>query len=85
MKEKGNPDNVEENLTVDKTEQIEFDFNKLGGKPSEKEIQAKQQRDEFFQKQKENGIPKEKVEELFDNGLSINAEMYLNILYEDEE
>ncbi len=53
MKEKGNPDNVEENLTVDKTEQIEFDFNKLGGKPSEKEIQAKQQRDEFFQKQKE--------------------------------
>lgn len=38
----------------------------------------------FFQKQKENGIPKEKVEELFDNGLSINAEMYLNILYEDE-
>ena len=53
MKEKGNPNNVEENLEVDKTEQIEFDFNKLGGKPSEKEIQAKQQRDEFFQKQKE--------------------------------
>ncbi len=53
MKEKGNPNNVEENLTLDKTEQIEFDFNKLGGKPSEKEIQAKQQRDDFFKKQKE--------------------------------
>ena len=53
MKEKGNPNNVVENLEVDKTEQVEFDFNKLGGRPSEKEIQAKQQRDEFFQKQKE--------------------------------
>lgn len=53
MKEKGNPNNVEENLEIDKTEQVEFDFNKLGGKPSEKEIQAKQQRDEFFHKQKE--------------------------------
>lgn len=53
MKEKGNPNNVDENLEIDKTEQVEFDFNKLGGKPSEKEIQAKQQRDEFFQKQKE--------------------------------
>lgn len=39
----------------------------------------------FFQKQKEDGISKESVEEMFDNGLSINAEMYLNILYEDEE
>ncbi len=53
MKEKGNPNNVEENLTLDKTEQIEFDFNKLGGKPSEKELQAKQQRDDYFKKQKE--------------------------------
>ena len=53
MKEKGNPNNVDENLTIDKTEQVEFDFNKLGGKPSEKEIQAKQQRDDFFKKQKE--------------------------------
>lgn len=45
--------NPEKNLKLDKTEQIEFDFNKLGGKPSEDEIQAKQQRDEFFKKQKE--------------------------------
>ncbi len=52
MKEKG-IFNAEENLIFDKSEQVEFDFNKLGGKPSEKEIQAKQQRDEFFQKQKE--------------------------------
>ena len=53
MKEKGNPGSVDGNLTVDKTEQIEFDFNKLGGKPSEQEIQAKQQRDQFFRQQKE--------------------------------
>ena len=52
MKEKG-VQNTEEQLVVDKTEQVEFDFNKLGGKPSEEEIQAKQQRDEFFKKQKE--------------------------------
>ncbi len=52
MKEKGNV-NVESNLKVDKAEQIEFDFNKLGGKPSESELQAKQQRDEFFKKERE--------------------------------
>ena len=52
MKEKGN-ENPDEVLRVDKSEQIEFDFNKLGGKPSQEEIQAKQQRDEFFKKQKE--------------------------------
>ena len=34
-------------------EQIEFDFNKLGGKPSEMEIQGKQKRDEFFKAQRE--------------------------------
>ncbi len=52
MKEKGSI-NPEESLNYDKTEQVEFDFNKLGGKPSEQEIQAKQQRDQFFKKQKE--------------------------------
>jgi len=52
MKEKGSK-NTDEQLVVDRTEQVEFDFNKLGGKPSEEEIQAKQQRDEFFKKQKE--------------------------------
>lgn len=46
-------ENTEENLNLDKTEQVEFDFNKLGGKLSEEEIQKKQQRDEFFKKQKE--------------------------------
>ncbi len=46
-------ENVEENLNLDKTEQVEFDFNKLGGKLSEEEMQKKQQRDEFFKKQKE--------------------------------
>ena len=28
-------------------------MNKLGGKPTESELQAKQQRDQFFKKQKE--------------------------------
>ena len=52
LREKGSP-NVDENLNVDRTEQVEFDFNKLGGKPSEAEIQGKQKRDEFFKLQKE--------------------------------
>lgn len=52
LEEKGN-NNVKEALNIDKTEQVEFDFEKLGGKLSETEIQAKQQRDEFFKKQKE--------------------------------
>lgn len=52
MKERGSK-NPEESLNYDKAEQIEFDFNKLGGMPSETEIQAKQQRDQFFRKQKE--------------------------------
>ena len=45
--------NVDENLTVDKTEQVEFDFNKLGGKLSKEEMEGKQKRDEFFKMQKE--------------------------------
>ncbi len=52
MQEKGNP-NADKNLRLANAEQLEFDFNKLGGKPSDNEIQAKQQRDEFFKKQKE--------------------------------
>ena len=52
LKEKGSS-NVEDNLMLDKTEQVEFDFNKLGGKPSEAEIKGKQKRDEFFKLQKE--------------------------------
>ena len=44
---------VDENLNIDKTEQVEFDFNKLGGKPTEEEIKGKQKRDEFFKLQKE--------------------------------
>ncbi len=52
MKEKGSK-TPEASLDYDRTEQVEFDFNKLGGKPSETEIQAKQQRDQFFKKQKE--------------------------------
>ena len=51
LKEQGSP-NVEENLN-DKAEQVEFDFSKLGGQPSEAEIQGKQKRDEFFKLQKE--------------------------------
>lgn len=52
LKEPGS-NNVDENLNIDKTEQVEFDFNKLGGKPSEAEIKGKQKRDEFFKLQKE--------------------------------
>ena len=52
LQEKGN-ENVKSSLKLDKTEQVEFDFEKLGGKLSDTEIQAKHQRDEFFKKQKE--------------------------------
>ena len=52
LKEKGSS-NVEDNLMLDKTEQVEFDFNKLGGKPSDSEIKKKKKRDEFFKLQKE--------------------------------
>lgn len=52
LREVGSP-NVEENLELDKTEQVEFDFSKLGGKPTEAEIKGKQKRDEFFKLQKE--------------------------------
>ena len=52
MREEGSP-NPSEKLKVNNVEQIEFDFNKLGGKPSEAEIQGKQKRDEFFKIQKE--------------------------------
>ena len=52
MEEKGSP-NAEKNLRLANAEQLEFDFNKLGGKPSESQMQAKQQRDEFFKKQRE--------------------------------
>lgn len=50
MREKGSNE-VLNNIKTDKTEQIEFDFNKLGGKPTEEQAQAKQQRDDFFKKQ----------------------------------
>lgn len=52
MQEKGNKD-ADKHLKADNLDQIEFDFNKLGGKPSEPDTQAKQQRDDFFKKQKE--------------------------------
>ena len=46
--------NVEENLTTNRDEQVEFDFNKLGGKPSQMELEAKQKReDHYFKKEKE--------------------------------
>lgn len=52
MDEKGSP-NTDKNLRLANAEQLEFDFNKLGGKPDEKGMQAKQQRDEYFKKQRE--------------------------------
>lgn len=50
MKEKGTSD-VLSSINTDKVEQIEFDFNKLGVKPTDEQTQAKQQRDDFFKKQ----------------------------------
>ncbi len=52
MKEEGSSD-PENNLKTSNVEQIEFDFNKLGGKPTEAEIEGKQKRDEFFKMQRE--------------------------------
>lgn len=39
----------------------------------------------FFHKKKEEGLRKEQIERMFDTGLSMNAQMYLNILYKDDE
>ena len=76
MAEKGSK-NVDENIRVDKTEQVEFDFSKLGGKPSEQEIQAKQQRDEFFKKQKEQKEDKDVKEVLtLDHTRLVEADNY---------
>jgi len=50
MKEKGTSDALK-NINTDKTEQVEFDFNKLGGKSSDEQTNARQQRDDFFKKQ----------------------------------
>ena len=52
MIEKGSKE-PEKNLVFDKTEQVEFDFNKLGGKPSEQEEIGSKKRDEIFKQQKE--------------------------------
>jgi len=50
MKEKGSSEPLK-NINTDKTEQVEFDFNKLGGKTSDEQTNARQQRDDFFKKQ----------------------------------
>ncbi len=39
----------------------------------------------FFQQKKEEGFSKEDMEKLFENNLSMNAELYLNLLYGDED
>lgn len=55
LSEKGSP-NADENLDIDKAEQVEFDFSKLGGKPkapTPQEIEGKRKRDEFFTEKKE--------------------------------
>lgn len=38
----------------------------------------------FFRRKKEEGFTKEEIENLFEDNLSMNAELYLNLLYEDE-
>lgn len=52
MKEKGSKDALK-NINTNTLEQVEFDFDKLGGKPNEEQIKAKEQRDDFFKKQVE--------------------------------
>lgn len=38
----------------------------------------------FFLNQKEKGLTKEDIEELFNDNLSMNAQLYLNLLYKEE-
>lgn len=77
MKENGNV-SPEEKLRVNNVEQIEFDFNKLGGKPSDEEIQGKQKRDEFFKVQREEKEDKSVKEVLtLDHTKHIEEENYI--------
>lgn len=39
----------------------------------------------FFRKKKEEGLSKREIENLFDDNLSMNAELYLNLIYKDDE
>ncbi len=55
LKEVGST-NVDDKLAIDKAEQVEFDFSKLGGtqrEPTPEEIEGKRKRDEFFTEKKE--------------------------------
>ena len=77
LREKGSS-NVDENLNIDRTEQVEFDFNKLGGQPSEAEIKGKQKRDEFFKQQKEEKEDKTVKEVLtLDHTAHVEDENYI--------
>lgn len=77
MKEEGSP-NPTEKLRTNNVEQIEFDFNKLGGKPSEAEIQGKQKRDEFFKMQREEKEDKNVKEVLtLDHTKHVEEENYV--------
>ncbi|MDO4282466.1 MAG: DNA translocase FtsK 4TM domain-containing protein [Clostridia bacterium] len=77
MKEKGSLDPGEK-LKTNNVEQIEFDFNKLGGKPSEAEIEGKQKRDEFFKMQREEKEDKNVKEVLtLDHTKHVEEENYI--------
>lgn len=89
LREQGSS-NVDENLNIDRTEQVEFDFSKLGGKPSEAEIQGKQKRDQFFKLQKEEKEDKSVKEVLtIDHTAHVEDENYefpsIDLLSEPKE
>ena len=63
MKEQGVKD-ADKNLRADNLDQLEFDLNKLGTEPNESGIKAKQSRDDFFRKQKEQKEDKDVKEVL---------------------
>lgn len=77
MREEG-VSNPTDKLRTNNVEQIEFDFNKLGGKPSEAEIQGKQKRDEFFKIQREEKEDKNVKEVLtLDHTKHVEEENYI--------
>ncbi|MEG1705355.1 MAG: DNA translocase FtsK 4TM domain-containing protein [Clostridia bacterium] len=76
MKEKGSKDALN-NINTNTLEQVEFDFNKLGVNPSEGDLKAKEQRDDFFKKQIEKKEDKSVKEVLtLDHGQLAEENIY---------
>lgn len=52
LKEEGTK-NADENLKTGSSDQLIFDFNKIGGEPTKEDIESQQKRDKYFKLQKE--------------------------------